>query len=90
LRVLREKFLWPPYDIHAARQRIDRTTVLVHPRRRLDVVKRDPDDDRILECAAEAGSEFIVTEDKDLLDLVVFGNAKIVKARRFIELIEVG
>jgi len=28
----------------------------------LDVVKKDPDDNRILECAVAAASEYIVTE----------------------------
>jgi uncharacterized protein len=42
----------------------------------LNVVKEDPDDDRILECAAEAKSDFIVSEDKHLLRLGHFGDAK--------------
>lgn len=50
VRVLREKFEWPPYDLLAARERLQK----VRP------------DGRILECAAEAGSELIVSEDKDL------------------------
>jgi hypothetical protein len=35
-------------------------------------IKEDPDDDRILECAAAAKSDFIVSEDKDLLRLADF------------------
>jgi predicted nucleic acid-binding protein len=37
----------------------------VQPGVRLDVVKEDPPDNRILECAVNAGSDFIVT-GKDL------------------------
>ena len=41
----------------------------VRPAVQIDVVKEDPPDNRILECAVAAGSEFIVTGDKDLLRL---------------------
>ncbi len=41
----------------------------VVPRVELDVVKDDPDDNRILECAVSSGSEYLVTGDKDLLRL---------------------
>jgi len=49
-------------------------------------MKEDPDDDRILECAATAKSDFIVSEDKDLLRLGQFGAARIVSVRNFINL----
>jgi predicted nucleic acid-binding protein len=41
---------------------------------------------RILECAAEARSDFIVTEDKNLLRLGRFGQARIVPIRDFVKL----
>jgi predicted nucleic acid-binding protein len=58
----------------------------VSPTETLHVIKEDPDDDRILECAATAKSDFIVSEDKDLLRLGQFGNARIVSVRDFINL----
>jgi predicted nucleic acid-binding protein len=56
----------------------------VSPTETLHVIKEDPDDDRIPECAATAKSDFIVSEDKDLLRLGQFGNARIVSVRDFI------
>jgi predicted nucleic acid-binding protein len=35
----------------------------------LDVVRDDPDDNRILECAVAAGSDYLVSGDQDLLRL---------------------
>ena len=58
----------------------------VSPTETLNVIKEDPDDDRILECAATAKSDFIVSEDKDLLRLGQFGNAQIVSVRDFINM----
>lgn len=42
---------------------------LVVPKARLDVVKVDPDDNRIIECAVEAGAEAVITGDDHLLGL---------------------
>jgi uncharacterized protein len=74
IRVLREKFDWPPYDLHDARQRLEKIGKLVEPKETLAVVADEPDN-RILECAQEAGSEYIVTEDRALLRLGEHGGA---------------
>ena len=58
----------------------------VSPTEILHVIKEDPDDDRILECAAAANSDFIVSEDKDLLRLGQFGNSRILSVGDFINL----
>jgi putative PIN family toxin of toxin-antitoxin system len=50
---------------------------IVHPTRKITVV-RDPDDDKIIECALEAKADIIVTFDKDLLSLKEFEGIKIV------------
>jgi predicted nucleic acid-binding protein len=46
---------------------IGKCTVRCVPKVRLDLVKDDPDDNRILECAVHSRSEAIITHDKDLL-----------------------
>ena len=46
----------------------------VRPRRRLSVVRDDPDN-RILECALAGRAKAIVTGDRELLDLGVQGRA---------------
>ena len=43
----------------------------------------DPDDNRILECAVEAGSDFIITADKDLLRLESYAGIRIIQAADF-------
>ncbi|TDA69854.1 MAG: putative toxin-antitoxin system toxin component, PIN family [Clostridia bacterium] len=42
---------------------------LVIPRIELSVVEDDPDDNRVVECAVEAGAEAVVTGDTHLLHL---------------------
>jgi predicted nucleic acid-binding protein len=51
----------------------------VVPSQTLIVIKEDPDDDRILECAAEAESDYIVSADKDLHRLGHYGKARVIK-----------
>jgi predicted nucleic acid-binding protein len=50
----------------------------------LDVVKADPDDNRILECAVGAGSDVIVTGDAHLLQLGAHRDIKIMKVADFL------
>ena len=66
-RVLEKKFHWPEQDIEDAKVLIITTAKWVEPKVTLAVVKDDPDDDRIVECAVESGSEAIITNDGDLL-----------------------
>jgi putative PIN family toxin of toxin-antitoxin system len=87
VRVLREKFDWPPYDLLAARQRLQKIARIVEPKETLGITEDEPDN-RILECAAEAGSEFIISEDGDLLRLKQHGNARIIKAADLLAVVE--
>jgi putative PIN family toxin of toxin-antitoxin system len=49
----------------------------VNPRRRLRVAPRDPDDETLLECAVAGKVRFLVTGDRDLLDLGPFRRIEI-------------
>jgi putative PIN family toxin of toxin-antitoxin system len=48
-------------------------------------VCRDPDDDLFLACATEGRADFLVTEDKDLLDLGTHQGVRICRPAEFIE-----
>jgi uncharacterized protein len=54
IRVLREEFGWDGYRLNDAYQKLSRLGSMVEPQRTLDIIKEDPPDNRILECAAEA------------------------------------
>lgn len=51
---------------------------LVKPRRRLHVIKADPEDNKILECAVEAKANLIISMDKHLIKLKSYGTIGIV------------
>ncbi len=77
-RVPRDKFQWNGYMLHDTRGKLLALANHVAPTVSFSVIKEDPDDDRILECAITAKSDYIVSQDKDLLRLARFENTRIV------------
>ena len=53
----------------------------------LNAVPRDPDDNAVLECAIEGKAAFIVSGDKDLLELKNFRGVEIVRASEFLTIL---
>lgn len=86
LRILREKFGWPEERLQSAEALINGCARRVSPSQTLNVIKEDEPDNRILECAAEAGSEYIVSCDKDLHRLGQYGNARVIKAADMLDI----
>ncbi len=52
IRVLRDKFQWDGYSLQDARGKLLALGNRVSPTETVRAIKEDPDDDRILECAA--------------------------------------
>ena len=61
---------------------------MVRPRKRVQVVAADPDDNAILECAMAASAEIIVTGDAHLLDLRQWHGIRILSPAEAIRVIE--
>lgn len=80
LRVLQDKFTWSPERLHFAETVINAFTIKVQPAQFLNVVPDDVEDNRILECAVESGSEAIVTGDKHLLRMGSYEGIRIIRA----------
>jgi uncharacterized protein len=86
-RVLRDKFGWSEEALALARARIGDFTEVVTPAQTLDAVREDPADNRILECAVEGNSDYLVTRDNRLLKLNNFGKIQIIKVAEFLEIV---
>jgi putative PIN family toxin of toxin-antitoxin system len=82
--VLRDKYRWDGYRLHFAGIELRNLANVVSPTQALAVTD-DPDDNRILECAVEARSEFIITYDRDLLRLIEYAGIKIINASDFLQ-----
>jgi uncharacterized protein len=71
--------LWSEDRLQRLAFRLSRFTSLVNPTTVIHAVPEDPDDNRVLECAVEARSLFIVTGDADLLRLGQYGGISILR-----------
>jgi putative PIN family toxin of toxin-antitoxin system len=86
-RILRDKFGWSKEALDEAAASIGDFTRRVRPSEAIDAVMADPDDNRVLECAVAAASQFIVTGDGDLLRLGSYRAIQILRVADFMELI---
>ncbi len=85
LRVLREDFVYPENALRDVQDRIERITNYVTPTETLDIIKTDPSDNWILECAAAAKSDYIITGDKrHMLPLGSYRGILIIKVADFL------
>jgi putative PIN family toxin of toxin-antitoxin system len=74
---------WDNSQVAEFQELVRRTTVLVDPEATLDVVSRDPDDNRTLEAAVAGHADYLVTNDDALLELGTYEGTEIVTAARF-------
>ncbi|TAK56131.1 MAG: putative toxin-antitoxin system toxin component, PIN family [Dehalococcoidia bacterium] len=61
---------------------LSETAILVEPSERLSVIE-DPDDNLLIEAAVAARADFIVTGDKQVLELGAFRDTQIITPARF-------
>lgn len=75
---LENKFHFPRADVVRWLNRLEEVLAVLRPQQKVDLLsQRDPDDNKILECALEAKADLIITADPDLLSLKEFNNTKI-------------
>jgi len=61
---------------------------IVPGRIKIEIV-RDPDDNKIISAALEGKADYIVSRDRDLLDLKEYHGIKIIAPEKFIEILRV-
>jgi putative PIN family toxin of toxin-antitoxin system len=81
---LARKSEWSGAEIEAAIRQAAATSELVFPNVVIEAC-RDPDDNRVLECAVAGGADLILTGDKDLLVMNPFRNISILTVRQFLD-----
>lgn len=85
--VLSVKFLYEDSKLDLLENLLLEICKLTEPRRRIRFVKKDPDDDKIIECAFAGEADLIVSGDKHLLELKKYGKIKIITAKEFWEIL---
>jgi uncharacterized protein len=85
---VRKYFKEPEETITGLLKRLSTVAVLVDPQVRLDVIKRDPPDNRVLECAKASGTGYLVTGDDDLLERKEYEGIVIPSPAEFLTLLD--
>jgi len=79
-----KKFQFPRKSVNALMREIEDIASFVEPAERIEAVVDDPQDNRVLECAVESGSDAIISGDSHLLALGGFGKIKIMNPDEFL------
>ena len=83
-KVLKRDFEYSNQEIIEIVEKVLQFVSLVISNERVNIVKEDPEDNKILECAIESKSNYIFTYDKHLLKLKEYNNIKIIKPNDFL------
>ena len=86
-KVLRRDFDEPDDIVHRQISLIVDYATIITSSVKLAVVKKDPDDNKIVECAVSCNADYIITADKHLLELKEYAGIKIVTANEFLKLL---
>lgn len=85
LNVLSRKFSRDGEQLARVAVFLAETAELVHPRRKIKVLKDEPDN-RILECAVAGMADAIVTGDQAMLRLRTFKGIRIISLKEYLEI----
>ena len=87
--VLRRKFDWSEERSSQALRALGDAATVIEPQRLPEVIEGDHADNRVLECAAAASADYLVTGDRrHLLPLENHQGARILNAPRFLSALE--
>lgn len=81
---LKNKFHWNKEQIIVTIKSIAKSSEVVTPKEKLQIVKKDSSDNKIIEVAVEANTDFIISGDKHLLDIKKYQNIRIISPAQFL------
>jgi putative PIN family toxin of toxin-antitoxin system len=85
--VLGRKFYWEEWKIERVISDIMEFTKVITTRKSVSLIKGDPSDNRILECAFEGNAQYIISGDKKhLLPLKEFCGIEILTPNEFLDI----
>lgn len=84
-RVLKNKFSNTGIEVTQMLEIVMKAAVISIPTEIIEIIKDDPSDNRVLECAASGKAEVIISGDKHLLKLKKFRDIPILTPREFLK-----
>lgn len=86
--VSRPRFGFSDKQVSEVSKQLLAISEVVMPNIKIDVVREDPADNRILECAVSGNVDYIVSGDKHLLNLKGYKGIKIVKTGMILKIVK--
>ena len=81
-----KKFKYPSEIMKLIITELEAIAEVVKPEKKLKVIKKDPEDNRVLECAQKSNADFIVSGDVHLLEFEEFMGTKRLTPEAFLSL----
>ena len=81
--VLERDFEYNKNEVKNIIEKILFFTKLIETKQKINIIKDDPDDNKIIECAIESSSHYIITYDRHLLKLKWYKGIKIITPEEF-------
>ena len=83
--VLERDFGYNKEEVKNINEKILFFAKLVEPKQKVAIIKDDSDDNKVIECAIESSSDYIITYDKHLLKLEDYKGIKIIRAEEILK-----
>ena len=77
-KVLKRDFEYTEGEIAHMMEKVLHFITLVEPTKKINLVKEDPEDNHIIECAIESQAQYIIAYDNDLLRIKEYNGIKII------------
>jgi putative PIN family toxin of toxin-antitoxin system len=88
VKVLRFDFGFPDEFIFEWWIYLNRLCEVIRVISQLNLVERDPDDNKFIECAVDGQCEYIVSRDRHLLDLKSYEDIRIITVGNFLQVLD--
>ncbi len=83
---IQEKIIHKNLEMKMTVAKIKELAVIVYPSEKVEVVKEDPDDNEIIECAIEGKADCLISQDKHLLEVKSYRGIAILTPEEFLNL----
>ena len=83
-----KKFFWKANQVEILIFNLLEFAIIVSISEKIEFIKNDPEDNKILECAVSSNSNLIVSGDKHLINLKSYRDIKILKPSEFLILLK--
>lgn len=86
-KILKRDFDYTDEEVSSIIGKLLNFITLVELNQKVDIIKDDPEDNKIIECALASFSEYIITYDKHLLKIKNFKEIKIITPEESLKIV---